>query len=183
MAIDNTTIIQQTKDWIGEVVIGLQLCPFAAPVFDNDSIEYIVCDGDEGENLLQLGSCFSSLDIDTGIETSLLIFPTTYLAFDDYLELLHLGNLLLDDLGYSGIYQLASFHPDYRFADSDVEDAANFSNRSPYPMLHVLRERSVERAVSAHDNIEAVPTENIRRLRQLGPERLRQKLENIQQNQ
>jgi len=175
-------VIRQTKNWIDEVVIGLSLCPFAAPVVANSSIKYIVCNGDKTEqHLQQLGDIFTGLDNEPDIETSLLIFAKTYKAFDDYLELLHLANLLLEDLGYCGIYQLASFHPDYRFADSAENDASNFSNRSPFPMLHTLRESSVEKAVSGYADIEQLPQINIEKLRQIGSEALQQTLDHIQQ--
>ncbi|MFV2004765.1 MAG: DUF1415 family protein, partial [Gammaproteobacteria bacterium] len=82
---------------------------------------------------------------------------------------------------YSGIYQLASFHPDYRFADSAEDDASNFSNRSPYPMLHILRESSIEKAVENYKDIEQVPQANINKLRQIGTENMRQKLDHIMQ--
>jgi len=163
-------------------VIGLTLCPFAAPVVANDNIDYIVSSSDKTEqHLQQLSDCFFRLDEHAQIETSLLIFPNAYSKFDDYLELVHLTNLLLEDMDYSGIYQLASFHPDYRFADSAEDDASNFSNRSPYPMLHILRESSIEKAVENYKDIEQVPQANINKLRQIGTENMRQKLDHIMQ--
>jgi uncharacterized protein len=177
---DNQRVIQQTKDWIDDFVVGLQLCPFAASAVANDSIDYIVCGKDDtAQHLLRLADCFIALDKDTSTETCMLIFADDYQAFDEYLELLELGNALLQKLGYSGAYQLASFHPDYQFADSEHDDAANFSNRSPYPMLHILREHSIERAIAQFENIEQVPANNVKRLQQLGSQTLQQKLERI----
>jgi uncharacterized protein len=175
-------VIRQTKNWIDEIVIGLTLCPFAAPVVANDNIDYILASSDKTEqHLQQLSDCFVRLDEQAEIETSLLIFPGAYSEFDDYLELVYLANLLLEDLGYSGIYQLASFHPDYRFTESAEDDASNFSNRSPYPMLHILRESSIEKAVKNYKNIEQVPSINIKRLQQIGYKKMQQKLDNILQ--
>lgn len=181
MTTSTENVIRQTKTWIDEVVIRLSLCPFAAPVVANNSIKYVVSSGDKTEqHLMQLGDIFTRLDKEPDIETSLLIFTRIYSAFDDYLDLLHLANMLLDDLGYCGIYQLASFHPDYHFADSTEDDASNFSNRSPFPMLHILRENSVEKAVNGYGDIEHLPQNNIVKLRQIGNKALRQTLDQIQ---
>ena len=182
MTSSTQNVVQQTKNWIDEIVVGLTLCPFAAPVVNNKSIDYVVADSDNTEqHLLQLSECFSLLDEQAEIETSLLIFPQSYREFDDYLELVHLASLLLEDLGYSGTYQLASFHPDYLFADSAEDDASNFSNRSPYPMLHILRESSIEKAVLSYRDIEQLPQANVKKLRQIGIENMQQKLDHIMQ--
>jgi len=174
------TVIQQTVNWINEVVIALNLCPFAAKVMLEDRVAYIVVSGDNLEqHLHQLADCFAQLDEDSHIETSLVIFPQAYEKFDDYLELLHLADLLLEDLNYSGTYQLASFHPAYLFDGSSEDDASNFTNRSPYPMLHLLRESSIEKAVASYDGIEDVPQNNIKKLRQIGYPAMQQLLKSI----
>jgi hypothetical protein len=180
----NQTVIRQTKNWVEEIVIGLNLCPFASLPFKNETIEYTVNSDDSTEqHLHQLADGFSKLDKTTNIETSLLIYPDAYQKFDDYLEFLHLANLLLEDLNYSGIYQLASFHPDYRFADSAENDASNFSNRSPYPMLHLIRESDLEKAISSYSanysNIEQVPENNIKKLRDIGYKEMQEKLKKL----
>lgn len=181
MTTSNKAIIRQTKDWINEVVIGLNLCPFAAQPFNDNHIEYIVSTNDEIEQDLQeLAVCFSILDNKVTIETILLVLPNRYKNFDDFLELLYLANLLLDDLNLSGIYQLASFHPEYHFEGSDIDDVSNYSNRSPYPMLHILRERSVERAVKGYRHIEKIPQDNIKNLRKIGFTEMQQILKDIQ---
>ena len=173
-------VIQQTKTWVEDIVIGLNLCPFAAQPFKNDSIEYTVISGDAMEfHLQQLADGFAQLDNATGIETSLLIYPDAYQQFEDYLELLDFANQLLDDLNYAGTYQIASFHPDYRFEGSTEDDASNFTNRSPYPMLHLIREADLEKAIASYPNIEQVPENNIRRLRDIGFEEMQKKLDGI----
>lgn len=172
--------IQQTKHWVERVVIGLNLCPFASKPVKENKVSYVVADDETIEQHLQkLADCFKQLDSEPGIETSLLIFPDSYQQFDDYLELLHLANLLLDDLRYTGVYQLASFHPEYCFENSDMDDAANYTNRSPYPMLHLIREQSLEQAVAGFEGIEQVPERNIKTLRELGYEHMRATLEEI----
>ena len=181
MTTPDKNIIQQTKRWIEDIVIGLNLCPFAAQPFNDNRIEYIVSDNNEIEKDLQeLAICFSILDNRVSIETILLIFPQAYKNFDDYLEILYLANLLLEDLKLSGTYQLASFHPDYHFEGSAIDDASNFTNRSPFPMLHILRERSIERAIKSYNHIETVPRNNIKNLREIGFNVMQQTLKDIQ---
>ena len=181
MTTPDKNVIQQTKRWVEDIVIGLNLCPFAAQPFNDNRIEYIVSDNNEVENDLQeLAICFSILDNRVSIETILLVFPQAYKNFDDYLEILYLANLLLEDLKLSGIYQLASFHPDYHFEGSAIDDASNFTNRSPFPMLHILRERSVERAIKSYNHIETVPRNNIKNLREIGFNVMQQTLKDIQ---
>jgi hypothetical protein len=176
------TVIQQTIDWINEVVIALNLCPFAAKVVLENRVAYIVVSGDNLEqHLHQLADCFKQLDEDRQIETSLIIFPQAYEKFDDYLELLHLAELLLEELNYTGTYQLASFHPAYLFDGSNEDDASNFTNRSPYPMLHLLRESSIEKAVASYAGIDDVPQNNIQQLQQIGYPTMQQLLNNILQ--
>ena len=174
--------IQQTKLWVEQVVIGLNLCPFASQPVKDNKVAYIATgDASMEQHLQQLVDCFKQLDSTFDIETSLLIFPDSYPSFDEYLELLHLSNLLLDDLRYTGVYQLASFHPAYCFENSNEDDAANFTNRSPYPMLHIIRESSVEKALAGYKDIEQVPVRNVETLRELGYRKMHNTLQEILQ--
>ena len=179
-AISQQSIIQQTKNWVEEVVIGLNLCPFASQPFQKKSIEYTVCNGDSIEqHLQQLADCFNRLNDTSDIETSLLIYPDTYQSFDSYLDFLDYSNGLLEDLNYIGIYQIASFHPHYRFEGSTEDDASNFSNRSPYPMLHLIREADLEKAIASYPDIEQVPENNIKKLREIGYEEMQKTLKKL----
>ncbi len=174
------TVIQQTKNWVEEIVIGLNLCPFAAQPFQNNRIEYTVVNGDSTEqHLQQLADGFRLLDDTPDIETSLLIYTEAYQIFDDYLDWLDYANHLLDDLNYTGSYQLASFHPNYRFAGSTKNDASNFTNRSPWPMLHLIREHSLETALANYPDIEQVPKNNIKKLQEIGYAAMQKKLKDI----
>jgi hypothetical protein len=162
-------IIEQTKKWINNVVVGCNFCPFAANVVKQQTIHYQV------ETSEALNSCLTSflgeitrLDDDTTIETSFLIFPNSFQQFDDYLNLLSLAEKLLKKEGYEGVYQLASFHPLYRFAKSSENDAANYTNRSVYPMLHLLREESIDKALKHHTSPESIPGRNINFAREKG---------------
>jgi len=174
------TVIEQTRHWLKDVVIDLNLCPFASRPFKQDRIHYQLLSGKNIErHLQQIAGLFHLLDRNADIETALLVFPDSYHDFTDYLDLLGLANALLEDLEYSGIYQLASFHPNYHFEDSNSDDAANFSNRSPWPMLHLLRESSIGSAVSGLNQVHEIPEINIGKLRKLGFSALQKKLDGI----
>ena len=162
-------VITQTKKWITDVVVGCNFCPFAAKEVKQNTIHYQI------EAATEIKTCLDSfiqecarLDKDSNIQTTLLIFPNAFQKFDDYLELVSLAETLLVKKGYEGIYQVASFHPDYRFADSTDNDAANYTNRSVYPMLHLLREEQIEQALLHYANPEQIPERNVSFARQKG---------------
>lgn len=175
---DKETIIRQTRAWLQSVVIGMNFCPFARKVFDQDAIHYNVQlktqFGDAVEELYQ--ECVY-LDDHPEIETSLIIFAEDFTDFDDYLDLLVFANHMLERYGYEGIYQLASFHPDYEFDSSESDDAANYTNRSPYPMLHLIREASLENALQHYPDPEGIPERNIAEARKQGLEKMQAMLE------
>lgn len=162
-------VIHQTECWIKSVIIELNFCPFAKREIERGSVRYSAIQNESLEQSLQsvIDECVL-LDSDDATETTLLIFPTAFKAFDDYLQLVELAEHLLQQQGYEGIYQLASFHPDYRFAGSDTDDAANFTNRSPYPMLHLIREASIEKALQHHPDPENISERNIELARSKG---------------
>ena len=162
-------IIERTKKWIVDVVIGCNLCPFAANVVKQQTIFYKV------EENTEMDVCLDSfvhemkrLDNDAAIETSFLIFPKTFENFDDYLDLVALAENRLKRNGYEGVYQVASFHPLYLFAGSDENDPANYTNRSIYPMLQLLREESIDKALGNYKSPESIPVRNINFAREKG---------------
>jgi uncharacterized protein len=160
--LDDDKIIAQTKKWIVDVVVGCNFCPFAAKEVKRGSIQYEVLNDATSKNILETtAQMFEKLDADNTIETSLLILPNDFEIFTSYLDIVEKAEKLLQKEGYEGIYQIASFHPKYLFAGSSNEDPSNFTNRSPYPMLHFLREDSVSKAVDSHPNIDDVPEQNI----------------------
>ena len=166
---DKKTVIRHTKKWLSTVVIAHGLCPFAKQEFDNGRIHYAVIETESLEaQLEQLVLECQALDNDPARETSLLIFPRALSDFQDYLDLLELATALLKAQDYEGIYQLASFHPNYRFEGAGFNDPANYTNRSPYPMLHILKEASVEKALKTYPNPEKIPERNIELIRDLG---------------
>ena len=165
--------IAATRAWLETVVIGLDLCPFAAKPFRQDTIRYALCADSDTANALEsmMAEC-RHLDAVPLIGTTLLIYPNAFQSFDDYLDFLALAEALLADQGYEGIYQLASFHPDYCFAGSENDDPANFTNRSPYPMLHLLREGDIAAALEHYPDPDKIPERNIERTRKLGLKRM-----------
>ncbi|MEO7393424.1 MAG: DUF1415 domain-containing protein [Chitinophagaceae bacterium] len=159
---DIDAIIEKTKKWITDVVIGCNFCPFAAKEVKRDSIHYEVLTNANTKNALAaIMRLLYQLDDNNAIETSLLIMPGSFLQFDEYLKLLKQAEKLLAKENYKGIYQVASFHPHYLFAESTDSDPSNYTNRSPFPMLHFLREESVTKAIDSYPDIDKVPKRNI----------------------
>lgn len=165
----NHPSIQHTINWVKSVVIGLNFCPFAAKTVIQNSIRYAVLQpNDIKETLSAIQSEFELLDKDNSIETILVIFPDDFKDFQSYLSLVKKAEKLITTLNYDGVYQIASFHPDYCFAGSDKDDAANYTNRSPYPMLHLLREESLSKALATFKNPESIPERNVNLAREKG---------------
>jgi uncharacterized protein len=160
--LDNDVVIAQTKKWIVDVVVACNFCPFAAKEIKRGTIHYEVLQDATPKNVLEaVINFFQQLDADDTIETSLLILPNAFEIFTSYLDMVEKAETLLEKEGYEGVYQIASFHPQYLFAGSTENDPSNYTNRSPYPMLHFLREEGVSRAVDTHPNIDDVPEQNI----------------------
>jgi len=166
-----------TLAWVERVVVGLDLCPFARAPLEAGRLRVMVTTCEDSRELLTVidDELELLLAADPGeIETTLIVHPRCLTRFDDYNDFLDEVDGLLELRELDGAVQVASFHPDYRFVDSPVDDPANYTNRSPYPMLHLLRESSVSRAVDSHPDIEAVPAANIAKLRALSLAQLRE---------
>jgi uncharacterized protein len=162
-------VIEQTKKWINDVVIGCNFCPFAANVVKQQRIFYRVePSSDVPVGLGVFMEELTQLDEQEDIETSFIIFPEGFAGFQEYLDLVAMAEKLLKKHGYEGIYQVASFHPEYRFADAPEDDAANYTNRSPHPMLHLLREESIDRALEHYKDPDSIPDRNIHFAREKG---------------
>ncbi|GAA4360681.1 DUF1415 domain-containing protein [Kangiella marina] len=162
-------IIASVRYWLSQTVIGYNFCPFARREFVRNTINYAVSSSNSIEPVLyELVDELQALDQNKAIETSLIILPQGFDSFDDYLDLLDYGNQLLDRLNYTGIYQIASFHPDYCFDGLDKDDPANYTNRSPYPILHILREASLDQALKNYDDPESIPDNNVKLAREKG---------------
>ena len=165
----NSRVVQHTKQWIESVVIAWNLCPFAKREIDRNSVRLEECClQTEKDAMDALMAEMLLLDTSPAIETTLLIFSAYLGDFFEYLNFVDRANARLVKAGYEGVYQLATFHPDYCFADVDFDDVTNYTNRSPYPMLHLLREESLARAIAYYGNTEAIPTNNMAYLQSIG---------------
>ncbi len=166
-------VITETRDWVVKAVIGLNLCPFAKAVHVNERIRYVVSDATEPEALLKDLArellALNRADPDE-IDTTLLIHPQVLDDFLDFNDFLDAADALVDELQLDGILQIADFHPRYQFDGSAPDDIANYSNRSPYPTLHLLREESITRAVEAMPDTAAIFEGNLDTLDRLGHE-------------
>ncbi len=173
-------VIAATRRWLERAVIGLNLCPFAKAVSVKDQVRYVVSMATTTDALLEdLAAELAWLaDTDASVvDTTLLIHPGVLQDFEDYNDFLDQADAAVDALGLEGEIQVASFHPDYRFAGTAGDDASNCSNRSPYPILHLLREASVDRAVAAFPDPEAIVDRNLETLERLGLDGYRRLLE------
>ena len=170
-------VIAATRTWLQEAVIGLQLCPFAAVPHLNDRVRYRVSAQRSSVGLLEeLSEELQSLQ-DTDplkCETTLLVHPHVLTDFLDYNDFLDECDVAIAELGFEGELQVAGFHPLFQFDGTRVQDIENYTNRSPYPMLHLLREASVARAVASFPDIDGIGARNIETLRRLGHEGWRQ---------
>jgi hypothetical protein len=165
--------IADTRAWIEKAVIGLNLCPFAKAVHVKDQIRYIVSDARDEETLLaDLAMALEEIAQASPetVDTTLLIHPWVLNDFADYNDFLDIADAAVEELDLGGIIQVASFHPDYQFADTGPDDIENYSNRAPYPTLHLLREDSVDKAVESFPEADAIYEKNIEMLRRIGPE-------------
>lgn len=166
-------VIARTRTWLERAVIGLQLCPFAAGPYLSNRVRICVSTQRSTDGLLEdLSRELQALqDADPlQCETTLLVHPQVLTDFLDYNDFLDECDAAVAALGLEGELQVASFHPNYRFAGTGKRDITNFTNRSPYPMLHLLRETSIARAVASFPDIEEIGTKNLETLRRLGHE-------------
>jgi uncharacterized protein len=166
-------IIAATRRWLERSVIGLNLCPFAEGVYRGGRVLFRVSETRSASGLLEeLRAELTGLrDADPlDRETTLLIHPWVLADFIEYNEFLDVCEAAIVDLSLEGELQVASFHPQYRFEGSGPEDIENYTNRSPYPMLHLLREASIDRAIAAVPDTDEIYRRNIRTLRELGHE-------------
>jgi hypothetical protein len=171
MSSNASNIIQETQDWLIKAVIGLNLCPFAKAVHVKEQIKYVVSEATSVEKLLE--DLAEELEFLAEVsrektDTTLLIHPKVLGDFLDYNDFLELADQLLEDLDLDGELQIASFHPQYQFAGTDIDDVTNFTNRSPYPTLHLIREDSIDEAVKAFPEAEAIFETNMQTMEKLG---------------
>jgi len=160
-----------TRRWLERAVIGLNLCPFAKAVYVKQQVRFALSDAELPEDLLEeLAEELLRLR-DTPadeIDTTLLVHPRVLTDFLDYNDFLDRVDALIEALDLEGELQVASFHPDYRFADSEADDPGNCTNRAPYPTLHLLREASLDKAVTAYPDADVIVERNLETMAKLG---------------
>lgn len=161
--IGNDEAIHKTAQWIKQVVINCHFCPFAALPVKKNTVRYVVERSEETAEVLTtiIAEC-KHLDENDSVETTFIILPESYPDFYTYLDFLERAEKALKKSGYEGTYQIAGFHPEYLFAGSDENDAANYTNRSIYPMVHLLRESSIDEALKNYAEPESIPERNIK---------------------
>ena len=168
-------VVSATIAWLERFVIGLNLCPFARAIHVKNHIRYVVSHARKSsvllEDLRQELLSFAGCSADQ-VDSVLLIHPHALNDFANYSGFLELCNLLIAELDLEGVVQIASFHPDYQFAENEAEDVTNYTNRSPYPMLHLLRESSVTRALESFPNSENIVNRNISLMKAMGKAKL-----------
>ena len=167
------SVLEETQHWLNQAVIGLNLCPFAKAVQVKDQIRYAISDATDAEGVLtdlqdEL-ALLAEADPEQ-IDTTLLILPDAFDDFLDFNDFEEISNRLLKRMDLVGELQVATFHPQFQFADTEPDDIENCTNRSPYPILHLLREESIDRAVDAFPDAAEIYEKNIETMKRLGVE-------------
>ena len=164
-------VLATTRHWLEAAVIGLNLCPFAKAVYVKNQVRLVVSQARHADDLLEELDRELDLLVATSadeIDTTLLIHPTLFEDFLDFNDFLEVADGVVDEHALEGVIQLASFHPQFQFDGTSAEDISNYTNRAPFAMLHLLREASVERAVAAFPEADAIFEQNIATLEKLG---------------
>lgn len=162
-------IVASVRQWLESVVVNLNLCPFAKRELVKERVRFAVTEATTEEQLLMaLQAELEVLDSDPLLETTLLIHPEVLQDFYDYNQFLNYADSLLVQMGLEGVYQIASFHPHYQFDGTVADDVENYTNRSPLPLLHILREASLERVIAESADIAQIPARNITLMNNLG---------------
>ena len=172
--LEHEEIVRPVRRWVESQVVGLNLCPFAKRELVKDRIRFSVTEASTVEALLMdLQAELELLNSDKTIETTLLIHPQVLRDFYDYNQFLGYADRLLGQIALDGVYQIASFHPDYQFGGTEPGDVENYTNRSPYPMLHLIREASMEQVIDNFPDTDKIPERNIALLESLGRDKMR----------
>lgn len=164
-------VIAATRRWLEKAVIGLNLCPFAKSVYVKNQVRFVVSDARHLDAFLE--QLDEELDFLAAadkeqVDTTLLIHPTLFADFLDFNEVIGIAEEAIEEHELEGVLQIASFHPRFQFEDTDPDDITNYTNRSPYPTLHLLREDSITRAVAAYPDADKIAERNIETLQKLG---------------
>lgn len=173
---NSADILNNTRAWLETIVIGMNFCPFARKPFESELVRLTCSAAEKDDDILEvvleeLNRLEDSSSSD--LETTLIIFPDIYPDFEAFNSLLYVLNEMLVLEGFEGIFQIASFHPNYQFAGTEKHDVDNYTNRAPYPIIHLLREDSVSEALDKHPDPDNIPMQNIQRLQSLSEQVLK----------
>lgn len=172
----DSVFLNKVHDWIKDVVIGLNFCPFARKPFEEKRVSIVITHASEDDAILEVVLAELIRLENTSseqLETTLIVLPDAYPDFLAFNSLLYVLNDVLEMEGLAGTFQIASFHPQYQFAGTQPEDRENLTNRAPFPILHLLREDSVEQVLEKHPDPDGIPEANIQRLNQLSESQLK----------
>ena len=170
-AVSDQDVLAQTRHWLEKAVIGLNLCPFAKAVYVKNQVRLVVSQARHADDLLEELDRELALLVNTPaaeVDTTLLIHPMLFEDFLDFNDFLEIAEGVVDEHGLEGVVQLASFHPKFQFDGTEPDDIGNYTNRAPFAILHLLREESIDRAVEAFPEADAIFEENIKTLEKLG---------------
>lgn len=179
---DTESLIDAVRRWTKSFVIELDLCPFARRVFEGDRIRYVVTQAPDAEALrtaLAEELTFLAAAPVEAVETTMLIHPRALARFADYCDFLPVADQLVKTRGFRGVIQIASFHPQFQFANAEPDAVENYTNRSPYPLLHLLREESLSKVIGDGNDMFEIPRRNADTLRRLGREKILDRLKTI----
>lgn len=170
---------RKTLGWVKEFVVGLNLCPFARPLLVSGALRVTVCEATDNTGIAKV--LLDEIELiekvsEAEIATTLVVFPNALQEFSAYLAFLDSAQQLLDEMDLVGVLQLASFHPNYQFAGEPEDSASHYTNRAPFPMIHLLREDMLTRALDTFPNPEQIPEQNIQTLEDLGLDGIQQML-------
>lgn len=173
MLLSDELVTAQTMKWVKDFIVTLNVCPFAKREVEKESVRCVVVRSKKIDVALEeLMSEIQWLDEHSETETTLLVFPTLFKDFHRYLDFVETAENLMFNQGCEGVYQLATFHPDYCFSGAEPDDVSNYTNRSPYPMLHILREESLDKAIEFYGDTTDIPNQNIIKMETLGKHKL-----------
>jgi len=164
--VENSIIIAAVRNWVSDVVIAFNLCPFAKRELVKSRVRFELSSALDEEQLLRdLEAELMLIQHNEEIETTLLIHPNVLQDFFNFNQFLGRADNRLAQLKLKGVFQIASFHPDYQFGGTEADDAENYTNKSPYPVLHILREASLDAAIAHYPEVDLIPERNIALLR------------------
>ena len=171
--VSDENIVLSVRQWVETLVVGMNLCPFAKRELVKNRVRFVTTASTTPEQLLlALQTELELLNTDPSIETTLLIHAQVLQDFYDFNDFLNDADDVLLEMGLEGVYQIASFHPDYQFGGTEPDDAENYTNRSPYPVLHLIREASLERVIADYPDVDGIPERNIALMNELGKDKL-----------